>query len=73
MSDIPAMPYEILWGERRLRSVANLTRQDAIDFLAIAAKTPIEMHAEALPLEEANVALDRLRSGLVTGALVLVP
>ncbi len=73
MSDIPAMPYEILWGERRLHSVANLTRQDAIDFLAIAARTPIEMHAEALPLEEANVALDRLRSGLVTGALVLVP
>lgn len=73
MSDIPAMPYEILWGERRIHSVANLTRQDAIDFLAIAAKTPIEMHAEALPLEEANVALDRLRSGLVTGALVLVP
>lgn len=73
MSDIPAMPYEIVWGERHLQSVANLTRQDAIEFLAIAGKTPIEIHAETMPLEDANTALDRLRSGRVTGALVLVP
>jgi propanol-preferring alcohol dehydrogenase len=73
MSDIPAMPYAILWGERRLQSVANLTRQDAREFLEIAAHTPIKTHVEAVPLLEANAALNRLRSGYVTGALVLVP
>ncbi|MEZ5900643.1 MAG: zinc-dependent alcohol dehydrogenase family protein [Hyphomicrobiaceae bacterium] len=73
MSEIPAMPYSILWGERRVQSVANLTRQDAIDFLNIAAHTPIKMHVEAMPLEQANIALDRLRSGKVSGALVLQP
>ena len=73
MSDIPAMPYALLWGERVVRSVANLTRQDAIDFLALAARTPIRRHVEPFPLREANTALDRLRSGALTGAAVLVP
>lgn len=73
MSDIPTMPYVILWGERRLQSVANLTRQDAREFLEIAARTSIKTHVEAVPLLEANAALDRLRAGNVTGALVLVP
>lgn len=73
MSDIPAMPYALLWGERVVRSVANLTRQDAIDFLALAARTPIRTHVEPFPLREANTALDRLRSGALTGAAVLVP
>lgn len=73
MSDIPAMPYSLLWGERVVRSVANLTRQDAIDFLALAPRIPVETHTEAMPLAQANEALDRLRRGDVTGALVLVP
>lgn len=73
MSDIPAMPYALLWGERIVRSVANLTRQDAIDFLALAARTPIRTHVEPFPLREANTALDQLRSGALTGAAVLVP
>lgn len=73
MSDIPSMPYAILWGERTLRSVANLTRQDAAEFLQIAARTPLQMHVETLPLSKANTALDRLRSGALTGAAVLVP
>jgi propanol-preferring alcohol dehydrogenase len=73
MSDIPAMPYAILWGERRLQSVANLTRQDAVDFLAAAKRMPIKTRVEPMPLAEANTALNRLRSGNVTGALVLVP
>ncbi|HYD14850.1 MAG TPA: zinc-dependent alcohol dehydrogenase family protein [Hyphomicrobium sp.] len=73
MSDIPAMPYDLLWGERVVRSVANLTRQDAIEFLALAPRVPVITHTTALPLAEANTALARLRSGEVTGALVLVP
>lgn len=73
MSDIPAMPYSLLWGERVVRSVANLTRQDAIDFLALAPRIPVETHTEAMPLAQANEALDRLRRGDLTGALVLVP
>lgn len=73
MSDIPAMPYDLLWGERVIRSVANLTRQDARDFLALAAKTPLDLHVETMPLAEANAALDRLRSGSLTGAAVLIP
>lgn len=73
MSDIPAMPYDLLWGERVVRSVANLTRQDAIDFLALAPRVPVTTHTTALPLTEANTALDRLRRGDLTGALVLVP
>lgn len=73
MSDIPSMPYSLLWGERVVRSVANLTRQDAIDFLALAPRIPIKTHTEAMPLAQANEALGRLRRGDLTGALVLVP
>jgi propanol-preferring alcohol dehydrogenase len=73
MSEVPAMPYEILWGERVVRSVANLTRQDAIDFLALAPRVPVRTHVVAMPLAEANTALARLRSGELTGAAVLVP
>ncbi len=73
MSDIPSFPYGILWGERVLRSVANLTRQDAIDFLALAPKVPVQTHIEEFPLEQANQALQALRSGNLTGAAVLRP
>lgn len=73
MSDIPSFPYEILWKERAVRSVANLTRQDGRDFLAIAPRVPVRTETEALPLAAANEALDRLRGGRVRGALVLVP
>lgn len=73
MSDIPSMPYSLLWGERAVRSVANLTRQDAIDFLALAPRIPVKTHTEAMPLAQANEALGRLRRGDLTGALVLVP
>lgn len=73
MSDIPAMPYSLLWGERTLKSVANLTRRDANEFLDLAQRTPLKTHVEVLPLAEANVALDRLRSGRLTGAAVLIP
>ena len=72
MSDIPALPYELLWGERTLRSVANLTREDGIEFLELAPRVPVRTQVETHPLEDANVALDRLRSGRVQGAAVLV-
>ena len=71
MSDIPAFPYELLWRERRIVSVANLTRADGETFLALAARTAIEIHVEPLPLAHANLALDRLRSGSLQGAAVL--
>jgi len=73
MSDIPSFPYDILWGERVLRSVANLTRQDAIDFLALAPRVPVRTRIEEFPLEQANQALHALRSGQLTGAAVLRP
>jgi propanol-preferring alcohol dehydrogenase len=73
MSDIPSFPYASLWGERVLRSVANLTRQDGEEFLALAPQVPIKTTVESLPLEGANDALTRLRAGDVRGALVLVP
>src|SRR5712691_5407435 len=73
MSDIPSFPYELLWDERVLRSVANLTRRDGEEFLALAPQVPVRTHVEALPLEQANEALDRLRRGDVRGSLVLVP
>jgi propanol-preferring alcohol dehydrogenase len=73
MSDIPSFPYELLWGERSLMSVANLTRQDGEDFLALAPTIPVRSEVETLPLEEANEALDRLRRGALRGAAVLVP
>ncbi len=73
MSDIPGFPYEIIWGERILRSVANLTRQDAQDFLELAPKVPVRTSVQTFPLTEANAALEALRAGHLTGAAVLVP
>jgi alcohol dehydrogenase, propanol-preferring len=72
MSDIPSFPYELLWGERVLRSVANLTRRDGEDFLSLAPKVPIQTKVEAFPLAAANEALESLRSGKIQGAAVLV-
>jgi propanol-preferring alcohol dehydrogenase len=71
MSDIPAFPYELLWEERVVRSVANLTRQDGEEFLALAPQIPVRTEVEAHPLERANEALDRLRSGALRGSAVL--
>jgi propanol-preferring alcohol dehydrogenase len=73
MSDIPAFPYEIIWGERVVRSVANLTRNDALEFLQLAPKVPMRSHIVTMPLTEANVALERLRAGELTGAAVIIP
>jgi propanol-preferring alcohol dehydrogenase len=73
MSDIPAFPYEWLWKERVIRSVANLTRRDAEEFLALAPRIPVVTEIEIFALEDANTALDRLRAGRLTGAAVLVP
>jgi propanol-preferring alcohol dehydrogenase len=73
MSDIPSFPYDLLWGERVVRSVANLTRSDGEELLGLAAEVPVETHVEQLPLADANEALARLRAGEVRGALVLVP
>ena len=72
MSDIPSFPYEILWSERVLRSVANLTRKDGEEFLELAPKVPIRTEVEAFPLTAANEALTALRSGMIQGAAVLV-
>ncbi|NWF61430.1 MAG: zinc-dependent alcohol dehydrogenase family protein [Fischerella sp.] len=72
MSDIPAFPYEILWEERVLRSVANLTRRDGEEFLALAPKVPIRTEVNLFGLNEANEALDALRSGKIEGSAVLV-
>jgi propanol-preferring alcohol dehydrogenase len=73
MSDVPAMPYSLLWGERVIRSVANLTREDARGFLALAGRSAIKTHVVAFALCDANMALARLRAGELTGAAVLVP
>ena len=73
MSDIPSFPYRILWEERKLVSVANLTRQDAHEFLAIAPKAGIKMHVTRYPLAKANAALADLRQGRFEGAAVLIP
>jgi propanol-preferring alcohol dehydrogenase len=72
MSDIPAFPYRILWGERRVVSVANLTRTDGAAFLALAPTIPVRTAVETFPLAHANEALERLRAGTLTGAAVLV-
>jgi alcohol dehydrogenase, propanol-preferring len=72
MSDIPSFPYEILWGERLVRSVANLTRQDGLDFLALVPEVPVRTEVVPYPLEEANQALEALRGGHLRGAAVLV-
>ena len=73
MSDIPAFPYEILWGERSVKSVANLTRRDGEEFLRIAPQVPVKSTVEKFDLAQANEALQRLREGRITGAAVLVP
>jgi propanol-preferring alcohol dehydrogenase len=73
MSDIPSFPYAALWGERVLRSVANLTRRDGEEFLPLAASIPVRTEVTTWPLEAANEALAALRSGRLTGAAVLVP
>jgi len=73
MSAIPSFPYSLLWGERHLMSVANLTRQDGLDFLQVAQQAQIRTHATSYPLSEANDVLARLKQGDVLGAAVLVP
>ena len=72
MSDIPSFPYELLWHERVIRSVANLTRADGVEFLAFAPTVPVRTHVRAFPLHAANEALAVLRSGAVRGALALL-
>jgi propanol-preferring alcohol dehydrogenase len=72
MSPIPSFPYEILWRERQIVSVANLTRRDGEEFLALAPKVPIKTRVETLPLDAANEALARLRAGRIEGAAVLL-
>jgi propanol-preferring alcohol dehydrogenase len=73
MSDIPAMPYALLWGERAVRSVANLTRRDGLEFLELAPRVPIATQVETFDLTSANDALGKLRAGRLTGAAVLIP
>jgi alcohol dehydrogenase, propanol-preferring len=73
MSDIPSFPYHLLWQERVIRSVANLTRADGEEFLALAPQVPVRTTTQAFPLAEANEALRRLRTGAIEGAAVLVP
>ena len=73
MSNIPSFQYNILWGERTLRSVANLTRRDALEFLALAPKVPVKTTVQLFGLADANEALAALRQGKLTGAAVLVP
>ena len=73
MSDIPSFPYRLLWEERTIRSVANLTRQDAREFLALAAEIPLRTHVHEYALTDANQALDDLRAGRLSGAAVLIP
>jgi propanol-preferring alcohol dehydrogenase len=72
MSDIPSFPYELLWGERSVRSVANLTRRDGEEFLALAPEVPVHTEVVPFPLEEANEGLNALRAGKIRGAAVLV-
>ena len=73
MSDIPAFPYRLLWEERSVVSVANLTRADGEEFLALAPRVPVRTTTRTYPLEAANEALDDLRAGRLEGAAVLVP
>jgi alcohol dehydrogenase, propanol-preferring len=72
MSEIPAFPYQLIWGERSIKSVANLTRKDGEDFLRLAAKIPVQTETESFPLLSANQAMDKLRNGDIKGAAVLV-
>ena len=73
MSDIPSFPYSLLWGERRIESVANLTRADGARFMQVAAKVPLRTEVHRYPLAQANTALDDLRAGEAAGAAVLIP
>lgn len=73
MSDVPAMPYSLLWGERSIRSIANLTRRDGAEFFRIAGQIPVQTHVHTFALSDANVALDHLRTGQLSGAAVLIP
>ena len=73
MSDLPAMPYSLLWEERSISSVANLTREDALEFSPVARAAGVRTHTVRYPLTEANAALDDLRAGRLSGAAVLVP
>ena len=73
MTDIPSFPYSLLWGERTVRSIANLTRADGAEFLAIADRIPVRCEVTTLPLERGGQALEELRAGRVAGAAVLVP
>lgn len=73
MSDIPRFPYSSLWGERSIRSVANLTRRDAEEFLALAPRVPVRTQITVYPLKQANTALDDLRAGRLSGAAVIAP
>ena len=72
MSDVPSFPYALLWGERSIASVANLTRADGRNFMELAARIGLRLNVELLPLSAANEALERLRSGTLRGAAVLV-
>jgi propanol-preferring alcohol dehydrogenase len=71
MSDIPSFPYAWLWGERRIVSIANLTRGDGEAFMRVAAELPLQVHVHAYALDDANLALDDLRAGRFSGAAVL--
>jgi propanol-preferring alcohol dehydrogenase len=71
MSDVPAFPYRLLWGERQLSSVANLTRRDGEEFMALTRRLRLASRVERFALGDANLALERLRSGAITGAAVL--
>ena len=73
MSDVPSMPYSLLWGERSIRSVANLTRRDGTEFLSLAGKLPVRTQIQTFVLADANLALERLRRGQLSGAAVLIP
>ena len=72
MSDIPSFPYDILWGERTIKSVANLTRKDGEEFLSLIDELPVKIETQTFPLKDANVVLDKLRRGEIQGAAVLV-
>ncbi len=73
MSDIPKFPYEILWHEKQVKSVANLTKEDGLNFMKIASQIPIKLHVKTYPLFEANGALNDLKNGKIKGAAVLIP
>ena len=73
MSDIPAFPYDDLWGERSIRSVANLTRRDGEEFLALAPKVPVRTTVTTYPLDQAEQALSDLRAGRFEGSAVILP